>query len=152
MTNIEAMLALNADHEVETSPLDAAALHHMLSEAFHVEAARDGTDGFLISFDQDADYASDNFHWFVDRFDRFVYIDRIIVAASARGQGLARSFYQNLFAAAKAVGHSRVMCEINVEPPNPGSLLFHRALGFVEIGQGHFPTSGKIVSYQECRI
>jgi uncharacterized protein len=65
---------------------------------------------------------------------------------------LARSFYQNLFAAAKAAGHNRVTCEINLAPPNPGSILFHRALGFVEIGQGHLAGSEKIVSYQECRL
>jgi uncharacterized protein len=152
VTNIESMLALNALHEVETSPLDAPSLHHMLNQAFYVEAENGARDGFLISFDQDADYASDNFRWFQDRFEEFVYVDRIIVAPSARGRGLARTFYENLFAAAKAAGHKRVTCEINIEPPNPTSMLFHRALGFIEIGQGHFAKSGKIVSYQECKL
>jgi predicted GNAT superfamily acetyltransferase len=26
-------------------------------------------------------------------------------------------------------------CEVNVEPPNPGSLRFHERIGFAEVGQ-----------------
>jgi predicted GNAT superfamily acetyltransferase len=26
-------------------------------------------------------------------------------------------------------------CEVNLEPPNPGSLRFHQSIGFVEVGQ-----------------
>jgi predicted GNAT superfamily acetyltransferase len=26
-------------------------------------------------------------------------------------------------------------CEVNLEPPNPGSLRFHQSIGFVEAGQ-----------------
>ncbi len=41
-------------------------------------------DAFLIAFDQDADYDSPNFLWFRERFERFVYVDRIAVAPAAR--------------------------------------------------------------------
>jgi uncharacterized protein len=147
MISLEPILALNALHEVETSPLDEAALSKMLSGAFYSETAAGGADGFLISFDQNADYDSENFYWFKTRYDRFVYVDRIVVAAHARGRGLARSFYEALFREARAHGHERIVCEVNLDPPNPGSIAFHSALGFVEVGQDVLG-NGKTVSYQ----
>ena len=29
----------------------------------------------------------------------------------------------------------RIVCEVNVVPPNPGSLAFHKTLGFSKVGQ-----------------
>lgn len=145
------MLALNQVHQVETSSLDNAALDQMLDAAFYADCAGDGADGLIIAFDQDGDYDSPNFLWFKARYDRFCYVDRIIVADHARGRGLARTFYTNLFERARDAGHARVVCEINVAPPNPGSMAFHIALGFVELAQVPLSNS-KIVSYQECLL
>ena len=144
-----AMLALNQIHQVETSSLDARALDQMLGAAIYADCVGEGEDGFIIAFDQDGDYDSPNFLWFKARYDRFAYVDRIIVADHARGRGLARTLYTNLFEYARKAGHARVVCEINVEPPNPGSIAFHVALGFVELAQVRLG-NGKIVSYQEC--
>ncbi len=151
MSGLDAILALNAAHEVETSPLDHAGLVEMLDTAFHSATEAAGRDGFLIAFDQDAPYTSPNFLWFKARYDRFVYVDRIIVAEHARGRGLARTFYEGLFDRARAAGHERVVCEVNLDPPNPGSVAFHAALGFVEVGQAVLE-NGKRVSYMECRL
>ena len=149
---IDAILALNAAHQVETSPLDRAALEAMLDETFHSATAGGGKDGFIIAFDQDAAYDSVNFRWFQSRYERFIYVDRIITAPHARGRGIARGFYTTLFKAARAAGHRRIVAEINVEPPNPASMAFHSALGFAEVGRGEFSDQGKIVSYQECLL
>ncbi len=147
MEEIEAILALNMLHETETSLLTRETLTQMRAEAFYSASAGNGRDGYLISFDQDGDYDSVNFHWFKMRYPRFVYIDRVVVAAHARGQGIARRFYEGLFDQARVVGHAHVTCEINLAPPNPGSLAFHKALGFVEVGQADLSPS-KRVSYQ----
>jgi uncharacterized protein len=147
MSGLDDMLALNAAHEAETSPLDLAALTEMLSNAFHSATEAAGRDGFLIAFDQDAAYDSVNFLWFKARYDHFVYVDRIIVAPHARGRGLARTFYEGLFDHARKAGHERIVCEINIDPPNPGSMAFHAALGFTEVGRADL-SNGKTVSYQ----
>lgn len=142
-----AILALNAAHEVETGPLDAAALRALLGAAFHVGLAGEGgRDAFLVALDQEAAYASPNFLWFRARYPRFVYVDRVIVAPAARGRGLARALYDALFAAARRAGHDLVGCEVNVEPPNPGSMAFHDALGFAAVGASRLP-GGKAVRY-----
>ena len=148
MTNLDTILALNNAHAVETGPLERGELGGMLKRAFHFAIEGDGNDGLLISFDQDSDYASPNFLWFKARYPRFVYVDRIIIAVHARGRGLARIFYQNLFDCAQVAGHERVVCEVNLYPPNPGSLAFHNALGFVSVGEAVLG-NGKTVRYLE---
>jgi predicted GNAT superfamily acetyltransferase len=142
-----AVLSLNAASEVETSPLDAAGLKALLGEAFHVGLCDHGREAFLIAFDEQASYASPNYLWFRERYPRFVYVDRIIVSASARGRGLARALYAELFEAAAAAGHSLITCEVNVRPPNPASHAFHASLGFREVGRGGAADGSKIVSY-----
>ena len=148
MGTIDNMLALNAMHEKQTSPLERASLEAMLAAAFWWEAPGEAPDALLIAFDQGADYDSPNFGWFKSRHARFVYIDRIVVARRAQGRGLARRLYETLCDSAHTAGHDRIVCEINLEPANPGSIAFHDKLGFAEVGQARL-ANGKLVSYRE---
>jgi predicted GNAT superfamily acetyltransferase len=141
-----ALLELNNAHARELSWLDPGRLQHLVAQAFL--ARRIGNLGaFLLAFEQDADYDSPNFLWFRARYPRFVYVDRIVVAASARGRGCARRLYQDLFERAGCAGHERVVCEVNSRPPNPESDAFHTALGFVEIGSASIHEGRKTVRY-----
>jgi predicted GNAT superfamily acetyltransferase len=74
-------------------------------------------------------------------------VDRIVVAASARGRGCARRLYHDLFAHALRAGHERVVCEVNSNPPNPESDAFHASLGFVEVGAASVYGGSKTVRY-----
>ena len=141
----DGLLALNNRSAVETSWLEPQRFGHMVAGSFaalHIPDAR----ALLLTFDQSADYDSPNFLWFRDRFARFVYIDRIVVDAEARGAGLARKLYGQLFDLARAAGHDMIACEVNSQPPNPGSDAFHAAMGFVEAGSAS-PAPGKTVRY-----
>jgi predicted GNAT superfamily acetyltransferase len=140
------ILALNNDHALETSLLDEARLARMLDEAFLATRIGD-VDAFLIVFAETARYDSPNFEWFGPRFKRFAYVDRIITGPKARGRGYARALYEDLFVKAAAAGQPRVVCEVNFNPPNPGSDAFHANLGFVEVGRQRLASSGKIVRY-----
>jgi predicted GNAT superfamily acetyltransferase len=141
-----ALLALNNAHAQELSWLEPERLEHLIREAFL--ARRIGElDAFLLAFDQDARYDSPNFLWFCARYPKFVYVDRIVVASSARGRGCARKLYEDLFEQALRAGHARVVCEVNSDPPNPGSDAFHAALGFVEVGTASIHGGAKTVRY-----
>jgi predicted GNAT superfamily acetyltransferase len=141
-----AVLALNTAEEIATAPLDLAALSHLLDQAVHAEGVEGGQAAFLIALDETAQYDNYNFRWLKAKLPRFVYIDRVVVAASHRGQGLARRLYTHLAGVARAAGHTVLVCEVNVEPPNPVSDAFHAALGFTELGRGT-PKPGKVVRY-----
>lgn len=145
------VLALNNIHAVETSMLDEARLRSMLAEAFLATRIGD-VDAFLIVFDEGARYDSPNFTWFKGRYPDFVYVDRIVTSANARGKGYARALYEDLFEKAAARGRRRVVCEVNFDPPNPGSDAFHAALGFVEVGRQLLPGAGKTVRYLSKNI
>lgn len=146
-----AVLALNNAHAAELSWLEPERLSVLIGEAFL--ARRIGAvDAFLLTFDQDAAYDSPNFLWFRDRYPRFVYVDRIAVAPSARGRGLARRLYLDLFEHVARAGHDLVVCEVNSEPPNPASDAFHAALGFDEVGQASIHGGAKSVRYFARRM
>ena len=140
-----ALLALNNAHAEELFWLEPGRLQHLVAQAFLVQ--RIGNIDALLAFDQDADYDSPNFLWFRARYPRFVYVDRIVVAESARGRGCARRLYQNLFEHAENAGYDRVVCEVNSRPPNPASDAFHAALGFIEVGTASIHEGSKTVRY-----
>jgi predicted GNAT superfamily acetyltransferase len=140
------LLALNNDHAQALSWLEPGRLQYLVGEAFL--ARRIGyLDAFMLAFDESARYDSPNYLWFRDRYERFLYVDRIVVAATARGRGCARQLYRDLFEHAARAGHDRVCCEVNVSPPNPVSDAFHAALGFREVGTANVHHGARTVRY-----
>ncbi len=95
--------------------------------------------GFVLGMPPGLDYQSENYLFFSARARElgttFVYVDRIVLAAHLRGQGLGPRLYDAVFEEARRVGAAEVLCEVNLEPPNPGSLAFHTRIGFVEVGR-----------------
>lgn len=77
-------------------------------------------------------YGSENYAWFQRKLPDFAYVDRIVVAEGLRGRGVGRAAYADIFAAVGADG-APVVCEVNLDPPNDGSLAFHGSLGFREL-------------------
>jgi predicted GNAT superfamily acetyltransferase len=139
------VLALNNSCARELSWLDSERLAILLGRAFH--ARRIGhVEAFLLAFDERADYDSLNFLWFRARYRHFVYVDRVAVAPAARGHGHARRLYADLIRHAAAT-HEVVVCEVNIDPPNPASDALHAALGFREVGQAAIHASRKTVRY-----
>ncbi|RVD47852.1 GNAT family N-acetyltransferase, partial [Mesorhizobium sp. M7A.F.Ca.ET.027.03.2.1] len=106
-----AILALNNEHAAELSWLEAERLSFLLGEAFYTRRIGD-LEAFIMTFDQDARYDSPNFLWFRERYERFVYVDRVVVAAHARGRGHARRLYQDLFGHVERAGYNLVTCEV----------------------------------------
>ena len=91
--------------------------------------------GFVLALRPGLDYASENYRWFSERGADFLYVDRIVVADGHRSAGLGAALYSAVFDRARALGADEVECEVNVEPPNPGSMAFHARLGFHEVGR-----------------
>jgi predicted GNAT superfamily acetyltransferase len=154
-TDFSAILALNRESEHFLSPLNAAKLNRLANEAAMFQVALSGATvaGFLLVFGPQADYDSPNFISFKARYDDFLYVDRIVISEAFRGHHLATSFYEQLDMHALARGVSRVVCEVDIDPPNPASLRFHEKLGFIEVGQHSVPAGDegdhqKIVSLQ----
>jgi uncharacterized protein len=142
-----AILALNEDAVRFTGVMDAARLEHLAALACYLRVIEEegGVVGFLLGFREGTDYDSPNYIWFNSRFDKFHYVDRIVVAPESRGRGLADHLYDDFEAFARANGAPCITCEVNVEPPNPVSLKFHARRGFHEVGRQPYGPD-KIVS------
>ncbi len=129
------LLELNAESVQMLSELDEQRLDFILALAHRsLVAELDGeVMGFAIAIAQGTGYDSDNYRWFSERYKRFVYLDRIAVDATRRRHGLGGALYEAMEATAAASG--RMVCEVNVAPPNEVSLAFHRARGYREVGR-----------------
>lgn len=141
--DLPALLALNNAHAAEVNALTADAFAALVDVAAQARVV-DGALGFLIALNERTPAQGPNHAWFLARQPAFLYIDRIVIAPAARGRGLARRLYEDLAATA---GDRPLCCEVNLVPPNPGSLAFHERLGFSECGEADDPRNGKRVRY-----
>ena len=144
--DLRAYLALNRESESMLSPLDEQSLSALIETAYCAWLTPEH-DAMLIALNERSNYDSPNFQWFSDRYDRFVYVDRVVVGESARGRGLARMLYERLFEQAQSDGYPVVCAEIYYDPPNPVSDAFHESMGFEEIGRAYLADRDKSVRY-----
>jgi uncharacterized protein len=140
------LVALNNGNARETSLLKSDKFSRMIAAASVGTFIEPGA-AFLLAFAHDDAFDGGHFLWFRDRFETFLYIDRVIVADSHRRRGLGRLLYADLFRRASENGHSTIACEVNAQPPNPTSDAFHAALGFVQVGTATFDDGAKTVRY-----
>jgi predicted GNAT superfamily acetyltransferase len=143
--DIEAVLELNERSVEALSPLDSdslAAYREMAAEA--LVCVVDGTvAAFAIAYRPNAAYESVHYRWHSERFEDFLYLDRIAVSADFRRRGIATALYDTLEKV--AAPHGRMVCEVNSIPPNLESLAFHRGRGYVEVGHLTKPDGRQVV-------
>ncbi len=107
--------------------------------------------GFLIALTPGKDYHSPNYKWFEKKFDSFMYVDRIVIDFAYQSNGFGWAFYNNLreFTEDRS---PRITCEVNLRPPNEGSIIFHEKYGFRQIGTQETEGGKKEVSLLEYKI
>ena len=104
--------------------------------------------GFVICLPPRTAYGSLNYAWFNERFDSFIYVDRIAVLEAHRDKGVGTKLYDRVVAYSQEnvllLIHRKITsllqiekAEVNLEPPNPGSMRFHHRFGFEEVGTLH---------------
>jgi predicted GNAT superfamily acetyltransferase len=138
--DIPALVALNTDAAPAVNIVLVDEFTRLADDSALALAVDDGEPaGLLLALPPGLDYASENYRWFSERASAggtdFLYVDRIVVAPRLRGTGVGRALYETVFAAAAERGADEVLCEVNLRPPNPGSMRFHLGLGFAEVGR-----------------
>jgi predicted GNAT superfamily acetyltransferase len=124
--------------------LDDFAGYAEAAEYFRVATSAEGVTGFLVALTPTADYQSPNFLWFRERYPSFVYVDRIVVSADARGAGVGSLLYDDLATYSRPLAPI-ITCEVNIRPANDGSLAFHAQHGFEPVGEQDTEGGGKRV-------
>ena len=87
---------------------------------------------FVVCMPPGSAYGSPNYRFFDGRYDSFVYVDRVVVTADVRSQGLGGRLYDEVIA--RSPGVRLMTAEVNLIPPNPGSMRFHERRGFKRVG------------------
>jgi len=149
--DVATVVALNEADRPHLSGLTLSKLERLagLASYFRVAEHEGKVAGFLLAIPSAAEHEGTNFLWFKSRYtEAFLYIDRVVVAASARRAGIASRLYRDLEANA---GVSLVTCEINLRPPNPDSIAFHDRHGFLEVGTQDTENGAKTVSMRVKR-
>jgi predicted GNAT superfamily acetyltransferase len=132
--DVEAVLALNEQSVASLSPMDATDLASFRSLTQHVLVCEvDGqVAAFAIAYAPGTAYDSPNYLWHADRFEDFLYLDRIAVSADFRRRGIASALYDAM--EDLAADHGRMVCEIYSQPRNDVSIAFHESRGYREVG------------------
>ena len=89
--------------------------------------------GFVICLPPNTEYGSLNYAWFNQRYDDFLYVDRIAVSIEYQNQNIGSTLYEHVKKQAEEID-APVTAEVNIHPPNPGSMRFHDRHGFERVG------------------
>ena len=140
--DLDRILEINEANVPEVGSVDSARMAFLLGAspiAVAVELDR-AIVGFCLVMPSTAPYDSVNFGWFTERFDDFMYLDRVAFDADSQGRGFGTLLYaevDRLMVEMGGAGH--LALEVNVDPPNEASLAFHARRGFTEVGQQDTP-------------
>ena len=149
-SDLPRILELNEESVQYLSPLTLESLRWLHDAAAYRRVVVDGGEivAFLLALREGSLYESLNYRWFARNYDRFLYIDRVVVASQSRGAGIGRLLYADVFAVAVRSQVAHVTCEYDIDPPNEASRLFHESLGFREVGTQSVAAGTKSVSLQ----
>ena len=107
--------------------------------------------GFLLALPPGILYSSENYRWFSSRYDKFLYIDRIVIKKSHRRCGFGSMLYDRLLML-NSNEYPTLTCEVNIAPINERSLEFHGSYGFQEIGTQETENGSKHVMLMEHKL
>jgi uncharacterized protein len=149
-TDFETICALNLAEVQHTSAMDMRRLAELNAiSCYHTVACLGGiVSAFLLAMCNGCPYENDNFEWFSKKYARFIYVDRVVVSAAARGMGLGSLLYEDVFTHGRSNAIPLVTCEYNLVPSNEPSRLFHLKFGFKEQGTQWVANGTKRVSLQ----
>ena len=99
--------------------------------------------GFVLCLYPQKDYSSLNYAWFNDRYNQFLYVDRIAISTQHRNIQIGSELYAKVFQLALEK-QIPVTAEVSLYPPNEGSDRFHLRHGFSSVGEFH--QNGKSVT------
>jgi len=136
--DLPTILKLNNANLPAVSLLDLDELESDLEVAEHaLVIVADEVLGFCVTFPSGLDVdLGTNYKWFSDRYDDFLYLDRVVIDAAHRSRGLGEALYREVERRMRSEGRtSRFTCEVNLQPRNEGSLRFHARLGFEQVGE-----------------
>jgi len=135
------VLALNTTAAGLVDPLGLDRLDWLRLIAAHAVVVEDDGRpiGFVLTFTPGSAYDGLEFGWFASTYgDRFLFVDRIVVDAERRREGVASTVYRAIERAAKPF--TRVVTRVRSD--DPVGLGFHTSRGYSEVATHPSPNGG----------
>ena len=135
LSDIGAMWSINQQGLPGTGAVSSEEMADLLTLAELALGVEDAGNllGFVLCLNPGTRYGSLNYAWFNERYENFIYVDRIAVAPSHRSKGIGSALYREVVEYSQ-----RHMCpiaaEVSLDPPNPGSMRFHGRFHFDQVG------------------
>ncbi len=142
--DLDVMLAINQENVPAVGPENEETMRQIFEWSFLALGieVNQALVGYCLIMKPGLPYGSTNYQWFCDKYDDFIYLDRVAFTASHQGKGYGSLLYSEVESRST---EPLFTLEVNLKPRNEGSLRFHHRLGFVEVGQ-QVSGSGKLVS------
>ena len=137
---IDDIYSINQDNVPEVGSLDSLDQQRKLlsiSSYHSILLKNHELIGFAICFRESRPYWSENYKYFENKLEQFLYVDRIAIRSEYRRQGHAKRMYEDIFNFARK-DNLPVTAEVNTKPANEGSIRFHEYMGFKEVGVRSF--------------
>ena len=152
-SDLNQILELNQKALPTVSNVNLKEMQHFLKivDYFKTLKVNNKVAGFLIALTPGKDYNSVNYKWFENKYESFMYVDRIVVTPTYQGHGFGTAFYNDLSNFSKNI-IPRITCEVNINPPNKESMLFHTKYGFKQVGTQFTEIGQKEVSLMKLSI
>ncbi len=142
--DLDVMLAINQENVPAVGPETEETMQQIFewsSLALGIEVDQ-ALVGYCLIMKPGLPYQSSNYQWFCNKYEEFIYLDRVAFTESHQGRGYGSLLYDEVESRST---ESLFTLEVNLEPRNDGSLRFHERRRFVEVGR-QISGSGKLVS------
>jgi len=152
--DLNRVLELNEASVHFLSPLTEKSLKNLLTKCdlSYVVEIDASVEAFILVLSENKNYESVNYQWFLQNYDCFLYIDRVVISSSHQSQGFGKFIYKAILEKAKEKKYPYILAEIDLEPANPKSLNFHESFGFKEVGRQSIYDGKKVVSLQALKL
>lgn len=137
---LENLYSLNQENTPEVGSLNDAESFRKLLELSSTSLLieyKNQVIGFMICFRENSVYGSENYKFFNDKKEKFIYIDRVVIKSGFRRMGFGTEIYKHIDEAASK-NFLPICCEVNSMPRNEISINFHIKNGFSEVGEKNF--------------
>lgn len=149
------ILRVNRENVEFLAPMDRQKLAYFrkVTELLLIVEAGGLPVAFLIALREGVpDYNSENYRWFSKQYEKFLYVDRIVIDRGFRQNGIGRALYHYVKQYAENTEVPFITAEIDIEPYNEASLKFHSKMGFREVGTQYVRNGSIRVSLQEAKV
>lgn len=122
--------------------------HLALCELVLEESCEGKLQGFVLGMPSIVPQPHFSYHWFLTRFEDFLFLERVVVLPEYQRAGIASALLARALQWSREAGLTSICCQVHDRPPNKKGHAFVLALGFVPVESVMLPSREIVTMYQ----